>query len=270
MPKLRNFMLVFIGLLLLCLIISTTSPTVKAQTTTMTFVASQTQISQSDVGSNLQVNIAVSSVVDLWQWSLNMSWDPAVLNLTQIKEGPFLKGADNSLVTLFVPPEIKSVQSGFFPADMVCTPFSLTSVSGSGVLATLTFKILAAQNTEIKFVRTELNKLNETQTGTTPISHVSSNLQITALQATPSPSPSPTPSNTTTPTPTIDPTPTEIPTSTPSFTPTETANPSPTHFSSPTPVNAQTDSDLTTVYLILVGGVIMAVLVAFAAFYKRR
>jgi cell division septation protein DedD len=242
-------------ILLLVLLSSFLVFTANAEATpVMKFSPTDIQLSEPQIGSELQVNVTVENVNNLWQWATAVIWDPAVLNLTRVEEGEFLKSLGSG--TLF--PPLPNIQPGLIP-EMSCTVLAPSTANGSGVLAKLTFKILSVQQSTIKLNQTQLyNPATVLPNGTIqnfPISHTKMDAQITVVQ----PSPSPTPSAT------AEPSPTPTPTAEPS--PTAAATPSPTPT---TPANAEPEPELTTVYAIVIAGAVMAGLVAIAVMTRRK
>lgn len=91
------------------------------------------------VGQTFDVNITITHVENLYMWSLNFTWDPAILNLTNYTEGPFLQtGGD----TIFVPVAV-NYTTGML-SGLICSLWGkVPGVSGNGTLATLTFRAIA-------------------------------------------------------------------------------------------------------------------------------
>ena len=226
---------------------------VAAQDTTMKVSPSSLQISGSQIGQTVQVTIEVENVANLWQWVTGLVWDPAVFNLTGIQEGPFLKSAGSTFY-LVAPADY---DNGILP-EVSSTLLSTASVDGSGVLATVTFEVLAAEPTTIQLTDTSLT---ESGTGHPEISHVVVNGDVTVVEPSPSPSPTPTPTPTPSPSPSASPTPT--PTSSPSATPT------PTSTSSPTPAPPAEDAPFDFYLIAAVGVVIVGIIVA-ALILKKK
>ena len=116
-----------------------------SETATVGIDPATQQFSSASVGDTIQVNILVSNVQNLWSWEIaNLTFDPKVLNLTQISEGPFLGEAGQ---TIFVPTNpISNSSKGiiFDIADVLAVP---DSVNGTGVIATLAFQVLSTNKT---------------------------------------------------------------------------------------------------------------------------
>jgi hypothetical protein len=83
---------------------------------------------------NFNVDIAISDVLDLYGWEFTLSWNPYLLDVVNVTEGPFLKGDGRST---FFSYNI-SLADGRMVVD--CTLLGwISGVSGSGILSTLTF-----------------------------------------------------------------------------------------------------------------------------------
>ena len=107
------------------------------------------------VGSSFNVTLHVDNVTDLWGWGTGMQWDPSVLNLTSINEGPFLaSGGSTMFLNSFGDPLIAS--NGTLQ-DMGDCLYSTSGVSGNGDLATLTFQVLSNAPSEISLTGSELD-----------------------------------------------------------------------------------------------------------------
>lgn len=117
--------------------------------TVISISPSSSTLPQSQIGANFRINITISGVTSLWSWKVRLNWNPNVLNFTNIDNGPFLESAGS---TLFPPPP----QRNGSLTEISDTLLKNSSVSGSGTLATVTFKILAAGQSDITLNETEL------------------------------------------------------------------------------------------------------------------
>ena len=132
-------------------------------TATISVAPSTQQFPSATVGSTIQINIEISNVKDLWAWDIaNLTFNPTVLNLTSVTEGPFLKQAGQDLF-IWTSDSAIAFSKGFIP-DISDTLLSFTGESGSGVLATLTFQVLSLGTSQILFNQTTL--LSPTNLGT--------------------------------------------------------------------------------------------------------
>jgi len=85
------------------------------------------------VNASFTINIEVANVSDLYSWKLNLVWEPDVLNITSVSEGPFLKSGGSTLFN-------SEVDNSAGQLSANCTLVGVPSgVSGTGVLANITF-----------------------------------------------------------------------------------------------------------------------------------
>lgn len=91
---------------------------------------SQTRLANSVVA----VAVAVDSVTDLGAYEFTLAWDPVVLDLVSVSNGPFLGSSGRDV---FCPPSIVGVNTVQF--GCVTSGSSLGGANGSGVLSVLVF-----------------------------------------------------------------------------------------------------------------------------------
>lgn len=103
-------------------------------------------------GNTFNVNIVITQAEKLYSWSLNMSWDPAILNVTEIEEGPFLNQEDTYNTTFNT--QIHQ-EEGYLYANCTLEPLDI-SASGDGTLAILTFFVKTGGTTVLHFYDTRL------------------------------------------------------------------------------------------------------------------
>jgi hypothetical protein len=156
---------------------------VNAATTEMKLAPTEIQLTQEKIGTDITVNVTVNDVNELWQWTATVLWDPTVLNLTKVQEGSFLSNAGG---TMFNWPTMNNLKQGNL--SMVCTSMSAANANGTGVLATLTFKVLAVKQSNITLNDTVLNKVNFETQSTIPMEHSITNTETTTSTNSPTPS----------------------------------------------------------------------------------
>ena len=99
-------------------------------------------IKAATVGNTFTVDIRVDYVVNLNTWGVRIWWDHTVLECMGAVEGPFLTSGGGS--TLMPPPTIDNEIGMMYVGSGL---LSSASVSGGGVVATATFKVLAVDTT---------------------------------------------------------------------------------------------------------------------------
>jgi len=85
------------------------------------------------VGQTFFIDVKISAVVDLYGWEFKLRWDPNLLDVVDVIEGPFLKQGGETFFT-------KSIYNaeGYILVD--CTLLgNVPGVSGDGTLASVKF-----------------------------------------------------------------------------------------------------------------------------------
>jgi hypothetical protein len=174
-----------------------------ATTPTITVDPATQQFPSAHVGDKIQINITISNAQNLWLWEINgMEFNPAMLSLTNLTEGPFLQQAG---ATMFLPSYSSYQTNQGLIADISDALLEQAGSTGSGVLATLTFTVLSTGTSQITFNQTNL--MNKSQIGTSDTidsTAINANINVgtggPSSTSTSSPSPTPTSSNTLPPT----------------------------------------------------------------------
>jgi hypothetical protein len=115
------------------------------------------QTTESAVGQDFAINISVSSVVDLYGWQLQLSWNKTILPPDKVNatEGPFLKSGGNST---FFYPRIYENGSLLLDGNRVG---NVPGVNGSGVLATIRFHVASSGECDLHLYGTILLSSSE-------------------------------------------------------------------------------------------------------------
>jgi len=111
------------------------------------------------------IDIKIANAIDFYGWQLTLNYQASVINITKqadIVEGPFLKSTGT---TFF----LTNIGNG--STLVLCTLLgAVAGVNGSGTLASVTFKALVANATNINLLETKLgdshgNPINHTAVG---------------------------------------------------------------------------------------------------------
>jgi len=116
-------------------------------------------------GVSFDIPVSVNQVSDLYAYEFDLSFDPAILELLSISEGPFLPGTGT---TFFLPGTIDNTAgTATFTSDSLVGP--VAGASGAGELAVFTFESLSAGTSALKLSNVALldSGLNDIAFGTT-------------------------------------------------------------------------------------------------------
>jgi len=145
--KLKYIVRLSLALMICTFVLSSSviSATTKASTTsvldsgsTRLFVDPPSIIDMSlTPGTSFTVDVKVENVFDLYTWSLVLSWDPALLNVTSVVEGPFLAEVAPE-GTFFI--DKRYQEAGYI--DEACSILGpYPGAEGNGTLVTATFLV---------------------------------------------------------------------------------------------------------------------------------
>jgi hypothetical protein len=102
------------------------------------------------VGSEVAVDLYISEASQVWSWTVMISWDPNVLQIIGVEEGPFLSTSSHSIQgTLFLgdDPLLWKTKNGvgFIESGITCTRVASTAgPRNEGLLATVRFEVVGA------------------------------------------------------------------------------------------------------------------------------
>ena len=135
-----------------------------------TVVAVDPKITVKAPSESFNVTITVTDVAELFTWEFNVTYNPAILNVTKVIEGPFLKQAGD---TWPLDPSVNN-EDGWMAFGRSLLPFPETGASGTGILAYVTFKVKTEGKTELRLVETKLRSWNAGAGELVQIQHTSS------------------------------------------------------------------------------------------------
>jgi hypothetical protein len=105
------------------------------------------------VGEDFTVTIRIAGVTRLYGWSVDLRWDPEILSLTEVTEGPFMKdfGPETFLATMI------NNTFGYLRADSSFShPVPPSGANGEGALAYVTFVAKSTGQTALRFAETDI------------------------------------------------------------------------------------------------------------------
>jgi hypothetical protein len=108
-------------------------------------------------GQNFSLNITISDVADLYGWEFTLNWTSPLLSTMSVVEGSFLGAGGNTFFTY----AFNDTTGGIIVDDTLIGEVS--GVSGSGLLATVTFNIAAAGQTPLNLTEATLLDPNSVQ-----------------------------------------------------------------------------------------------------------
>jgi hypothetical protein len=115
--------------------------------------------STENIGGTFVVNVNVTDVANLTGWQLNLYYLNAILNCSNLAEGPFLKSAPSGTYHIFTITNNYNSTYGRISATCVIKGLDWT-VNGSGVILMMTFKAIGGGSTDLTLANTKLS--NET------------------------------------------------------------------------------------------------------------
>ncbi|MEM2912053.1 MAG: cohesin domain-containing protein [Candidatus Bathyarchaeia archaeon] len=104
-------------------------------------------------GNQITLNLTISGAENLNAWAANLTWNPTIVNLTQVTEGPFLKTQGTTTFTSTPLPQIGVVAlKGQLPQGI--------GVNGSGVVAILKFEVVGGGKFKFEIYNSTLLDIN--------------------------------------------------------------------------------------------------------------
>ncbi len=133
-----------------------TSISLSFQETTFTTLRIAPTLVTQDVNQFFIANVTISNVFDLYGWEFRLAWNSSLLEATSVSEGAFLKAGGQ---TFFPSPKVNNT-IGYMLVDCTLLGY-ISGVSGSGVLAVITFFIENAGECQLDLHATTL--INSTE-----------------------------------------------------------------------------------------------------------
>ncbi len=168
------------NMLSICVIISVIVGTIAVvavgKASPMPVISVDPPIITAEVGEDFTVDIVVVDTTEeesLYGWEFHMSFDPNILECTEVLEGPFLSDIASTSWNMMAP-EINNTAGIISAADTFLPPYPAEGATGNGVLCTITFQVKTEGKTDLQFLEEDprVTKLR-TYTGVSlsPIDH---------------------------------------------------------------------------------------------------
>ena len=105
------------------------------------------------VDDNFTVFVTVDNVVAVGAAQVQLTYDPSVVNVTEVAEGPFLQSAGPTAVAqLYADENLQSLPPKgevYYASAIISTEALLTGASGNGVLLNVTFRVVSEGSTQL-------------------------------------------------------------------------------------------------------------------------
>ena len=142
-------------ILIILLSFSPTPLTLSSQTTATTTMYVNPQLTTTQIGETFSINISIAQVTNLTAWELKLYYLNTILNGTKATQGPFLKTANST--SFWVLSFTDNYNATHGRVHLVCTLIGTgPGATGSGTLATITFKAKNGGNSPLTLASTKL------------------------------------------------------------------------------------------------------------------
>lgn len=109
-----------------------------------------TQVNELATGEEFTVDVTIADISDLYGWQINVTFNPTVLNVVKIGEGPLLK----TVAKTMMPKTIDNTHGFVMAAAAFVPPNPPAGASGSGILANITFSVMSSGGSTLHFDET--------------------------------------------------------------------------------------------------------------------
>jgi len=124
---------------------------VKAESSTVVYVNPPTVVAIPV--ENFTININVANVKNLYTYQFRLSWEPSLLNVTSVTEGPFLNAKGTYMTSftqkIYNTPDPLGVSGYVYAACTLLAEPATAAASGNGTLVTVEFQANKAGNTSL-------------------------------------------------------------------------------------------------------------------------
>lgn len=106
------------------------------------------EVKDLQTGASFTVDVTITEASNIYGWQVNVTFDPGVLSVAGVAEGPFLKSVNT---TAWPTPKIDNEKGYVLASSSLMPPYPLQGVSGNGVLANITFTVKSGGSSTLHF-----------------------------------------------------------------------------------------------------------------------
>jgi len=106
------------------------------------------EVKELESGASFTVDVTVTEAINVYGWQANITFDPGVLSVESVAEGPFLKSVND---TAWPAPKIDNAKGLVLASASLMPPYPLKGVNGTGVLVNVTFTVKSGGSTALHF-----------------------------------------------------------------------------------------------------------------------
>lgn len=124
------------------------------------------EVSTANPGDSFTINAKIQGAVDLFSYEVKMSFEPGLLGINLVEEGPFLKQTVSPFGTFF---QVTVYSDYIYVVGLILGRYP--GISGSGTLFSVTFNVLDAGTCDLDIFESALFDSVPPPEGPYPISH---------------------------------------------------------------------------------------------------
>lgn len=106
------------------------------------------EVKDLEAGASFTVDVTITDADNVFGWQFNVTFDPGVLSVASVAEGPFLKSFN---ATVWPTPEIDNSGGYVLACSSFMPPYPPQGVSGAGVLGNITFTVKSGGSSALHF-----------------------------------------------------------------------------------------------------------------------
>jgi len=115
-----------------------------------TIAIAPSEVKDLETGGSFTIDVTITEAPNIYGWQFNVTFDPGVLSVASVAEGPFLKSVN---ATAWPTPGIDNAKGYVLASSTLMPPYTQypQGVSGNGILANITFTVKSGGSTALHF-----------------------------------------------------------------------------------------------------------------------